>query len=218
MQTHSMKRHEMVRGQLEEAGVKETAVLEAMKIVPREEFLPESLQDKAYEGEALYMDNGQTLQKPIIIARMMEALALRGDEKVLEVGTGTGYRSAVLAEIVQDVYTIEKNTAQATQAAHNLEKMDYRNIHIMHKDGVEGWPEEAPFDAILVSAVGPMIPEALKEQVSINGRLVMAVGMHGSEQELTRLTRVSQTEYKEEVLGKILVEDLSKDTGWKEAV
>jgi protein-L-isoaspartate(D-aspartate) O-methyltransferase len=168
-------RRDMVSRQIESRGVRDQRVLEAMRKVPREAFVPTLLRAKAYADHPLLIAEGQTISQPYIVAYMIEALDLKGGEKVLEIGAGSGYAAAVLAEIAGEVYAIERIGQLAQKAASNLIDAGYHNVHILHADGTKGWVEEAPFDAILVSAGAPFIPETLKNQLATGGRMVVPV-------------------------------------------
>ena len=155
-------RRDMVSRQMVSRGVRDPLVLDAMRKVPREAFVPAHLRADAYADRPLPIAEGQTISQPYIVAYMIEALNLKGGEKVLEIGTGSGYAAAVLAEIAGKVYTIERVGNLAQKAASNLIDAGYQNVHVLHADGTKGWVEEAPFDAILVSAGAPFVPEILK--------------------------------------------------------
>ena len=158
----SRLREDMVENQIAVRGVRSEAVLGAMRKVPREIFLPERLREFAYEDAPLPIAAGQTISQPYIVALMTEALALEGGEKVLEIGTGSGYAAAVLAEIAAEVHTVERIGQLADTAASTLKALGYRNVHVVHADGTLGWPAAAPYDAIIVAAGGPEVPESLK--------------------------------------------------------
>src|SRR3954447_26356471 len=147
-------RAEMVERDILARGVRDELVLDAMRKVPRELFVPENLREFAYEDSPLPLGAGQTISQPYIIAYMAEALMLQGGEKILEIGTGSGYAAAVLSEIVADVYTVERLDQLADSAAARLQELGYRNVHVLHGDGTRGWPEHAPYDAIVVAAGG----------------------------------------------------------------
>ena len=169
-------REEMVEKAIFARGVRSELVLNAMRSVARESFLPAQLREFAYEDAPLPIEEGQTISQPYIVAFMTEALALRGGEKVLEIGAGSGYAAAVLSEIAADVYTVERHGPLAEKAAATLADLGYDNVHVLHGDGTRGWPAHAPYDAIIVAAGGPIIPESLKDQLRIGGRLVIPVG------------------------------------------
>lgn len=157
-------------------GVKDQAVLAAMRRIPRHRFIPLSFSASAYDDSPLPIGHGQTISQPSLVAFMTEALSLQGARKVLEVGTGSGYQAAVLAEIVPHVFTIEIVEPLAAQAAQTLAELGYRNIHKRVGDGYHGWPEEAPFDAIIVTASSEHVPQPLLDQLAVGGRLIIPVG------------------------------------------
>ncbi len=158
------------------SGVQDPRVLEAMRKVPRHEFVPEAERRHAYEDRPLPIGHGQTISQPHIVAIMAEVAEIGPGAKVLEIGTGSGYGAAVLAELAAEVYTIEIVEPLAEDAAATLARVGYRNVHVRAGDGYRGWPEEAPFDAILVTAAPPEVPGPLKDQLKVGGRLVVPVG------------------------------------------
>jgi protein-L-isoaspartate(D-aspartate) O-methyltransferase len=147
-----------------------------MGTVPREDFLPDSLADFAYEDSALPIEAGQTISQPYVVARMIELLELQPTDKVLEIGAGSGYAAAVLSRIASKVYAIERHKVLADQARTRLKNLGYTNVEIIHADGTLGWPDQAPYHAILISAGAPKVPEALKLQLTLGGRMVIPVG------------------------------------------
>ncbi len=181
-------RERMVQTQIAARGIKDPRVLEAMRKIPRHLFVEEALKDQAYGDYPLPIGEGQTISQPYIVALMTEALELKGPEKVLEVGTGSGYQAAILAELARQVFSIERYPSLAYRAKRLLEQLGYRNVIIKVGDGTKGWPEMAPFDAIIVTAAGPKIPEPLLEQLKDGGRLVMPVGDEWS-QSLIKVTK-----------------------------
>jgi protein-L-isoaspartate(D-aspartate) O-methyltransferase len=166
----------MVQHQLRGRDIVDERVLHAMERVRRELFVPEGERKRAYDDAALPIAGGQTISQPYMVARICEALALRGDERVLDVGTGSGYQAAVIAELADEVFTIERIPELAAQARANLGAAGYGNVHVHVGDGTLGLPEEAPFDAIAVAAAAPEFPQSLYEQLKLRGRLVVPVG------------------------------------------
>jgi protein-L-isoaspartate(D-aspartate) O-methyltransferase len=207
-------RGEMVDDAVASRGVRSELVLRAMRTVPREDFLPERLREFAYEDSPLPIEEGQTISQPYIVAFMTEALALQGGERVLEIGTGSGYAAAILSEIAGEVYTVERIGQLAEKAASTLADLGYDNVRVLHGDGTKGWPEHAPFDGIVVAAGGPKVPESLKEQLKIGGRLVIPVGRDPRVQELVRITRISEKEFKREDLADVRFVPLVGQEGW----
>jgi len=206
----------MIDYQLAARGLHDQSVLDAVNAVPREEFVPTDLVEFAYSDAPLPIAASQTISQPYIVALMSAALELKPGECVLEVGTGSGYAAAVLAEIATDVYSIERHKILADTARRRLEELGYRNIQVLYGDGTLGWPEHAPFDAIVVAAGGPDVPESLKEQLAIGGRLVIPVGSSLRTQKLLRVRRISENEYQEEDLGDVRFVPLIGAAGWED--
>ncbi len=192
-------RERMVRSQIEARGVRDARVLAAMRAVPRHELVPSQLRQQAYADHPLPIGQGQTISQPYIVAYMTEKLKLSGDERVLEIGTGSGYQAAVLGELAAEVYTIEIVESLARRAARDLKKLGYENIHARHGDGYRGWPEEAPFDAIIVTAAPGQIPEPLVEQLAVGGRMILPVGE--AYQELILITRDEEGVHRRRLIG-----------------
>ena len=209
-------RKQMIDYQLAARGLHDQSVLDAVNAVPREEFVPTDLVEFAYSDSPLPIAASQTISQPYIIALMTAALELKPDDRVLEVGAGSGYAAAVLSEIATDVYTIERHKILADTARSRLEQLGYRNIQVLFGDGTLGWPEHAPFDAIVVAAGGPDVPENLKKQLAIGGRLVIPVGSSLHTQKLLRVRRISENEYQEEDLGGVRFVPLIGAAGWED--
>ena len=169
----------MVERQLRDRDVSDERVLDAMDKVPRELFVPEELRDRAYDDAALPIGGGQTISQPYMVAKICEALALRGDEHVLDVGSGSGYQAAVLAELAAEVDTIERIPELAERARANLAAAGYGEVRVHVGDGSRGLPDQAPFDAIAVAAAAPELPQTLYDQLEPRGRLVVPVGRRG---------------------------------------
>jgi protein-L-isoaspartate(D-aspartate) O-methyltransferase len=191
-------REAMVAGQIEKRGVRDERTLAALRKVPRHLFVPPALAAEAYADHPLPIGHDQTISQPYIVAFMTEALGLRGGETVLEVGTGSGYQAAVLAEIAARVYTVEIVAPLAEAAGERLKRLGYRNVEVRAGDGYLGWPEKAPFDAIMVTAAAPRVPEPLKQQLKDGGRLVIPVG--DEYQELLVVTRKGSAYAEDRVL------------------
>ncbi len=191
----SQRRSAMVENHIAGHGIESQLVLEAIQAVPREVFLPLHLRELAYQDASLAVAEGQAISQPYVVARMIEELCLKGGEKVLEIGTGTGYSSAVLSHIAADVYTVERVGQRAEKAAAALAAIGCRNVHVRHADGARGWPDHAPYDAIMVSATLPEIPESLRSQLKIGGRLLVSAGGDERNPALMRMTRQSELQY-----------------------
>jgi protein-L-isoaspartate(D-aspartate) O-methyltransferase len=210
------QRMKMVDTQIRARGIRDPRVLKALEKVPRHLFVNEALRDQAYNDNPLPIDGGQTISQPYIVALMTEALELTGSEKVLEIGTGSGYQAAVLAELVDHVFSIDRIASLAGNARRLLESLNYYNIAIRVGDGTLGWKDEAPFNAVMVTAGAPDIPKTLVEQIAVGGRLVVPVGGRHS-QVLMKLTRLSESvnDVKKEDLGGCRFVDLIGEYGWE---
>lgn len=184
---HALERKRMVREQIERRGIADPRVLGAMESVPRHLFVPESFQGNAYEDGPLPIGDGQTISQPYIVAFMSEAMRARPTDRVLEIGTGSGYQTAVLSRLVRQVFTIETRPQLAETARARLREIGCANVTVRLGDGHDGWPEESPFDAILVTAAPHEVPQALLDQLAVGGRMVIPLGT--LDQELVRLTR-----------------------------
>ena len=185
----SARTRERLVQRLAEQGIRDLRVLDRMRHVPRHLFVDEALASRAYEDTALPIGFGQTISQPYAVARMTEALAAGGPlQRVLEIGTGCGYQTAVLAAFAAEVYTVERIEPLVGRARRNLRELKIRNVRFRHGDGNAGWPARAPFDGILLAAASPVVPPALLEQLGVGGRLIAPVGPEGR-QELMRYTR-----------------------------
>ncbi len=207
-------RKDMVDRQLIARGVADPLVIQAMNEVPRHLFVSEALVDSAYGDFPLPIGEGQTISQPYIIAEMTQSLDLKGSERVLEIGTGSGYQAAILAKMVYRVYTIERNHPLFLQARTLFDRLRFHNIVTRYSDGTQGWKEESPFDAIMVTAGGNQIPSPLVDQLALGGRLVMPVGGHFS-QDLVKLTK-TETGIQKESLGGCRFVKLIGQHGWNE--
>ncbi len=192
-------RERMVKDQLESRGIRDARVLAAMRAVPRHEFVPAEVRSRAYSDSPLPIGYGQTISQPYVVAAMSEALALEGDERVLEIGTGSGYQAAVLAELCREVYSIEIVPELAVSARAVLERLGYDNVQVREGDGYQGWPEHAPFDRVIVTAAPDHVPQPLVDQLAVGGRMVIPVGT-GS-QELILITRTPDGVKRETMMG-----------------
>jgi protein-L-isoaspartate(D-aspartate) O-methyltransferase len=211
---YAWARERMVQEQIIARGITDARVIAALRKIPRHLFVDAGLVNRAYDDSALPIGDKQTLSQPYMAARMSEALRLGGDEKILEIGTGSGYQTALLAEIGFNVFSVEKLRALSRKARQLLDRLGYQNIALHVGDGTIGWSEHAPYDAIIVTAGAPSPPKPLLEQLAIGGRLVIPVG---DEQEQT-LVRVSRTRfsYKEERLGECKFVKLLGKFAWRE--
>jgi protein-L-isoaspartate(D-aspartate) O-methyltransferase len=190
-------RIEMVEDQIERRDVRDKKVLKAMQNVPRHEFVPDHLKKYAYADEPLPIGEDQTISQPYIVAYMTEYLNLEPNHKVLEIGTGSGYQAAVLAEIIDTVYTIEIVEVLATRAKQTLERIGYENVFVKGGDGYKGWPEHAPFDAIIITAAPTKIPQPLLQQLKVGGHMILPLGDYS--QELVLIEK-RENDYKQEKL------------------
>ncbi len=199
------ERMKMVDTQIRRRGVTDEDVLAAMETVPRHEFVPDHLQGQAYADHPLPIGHGQTISQPYIVALMTELLQLSNTDRVLEVGTGSGYQAAILAQIVDEVYTIEIIEPLALQARERLKRLGYTNVHVRHGDGYYGWEEHAPYDAIIVTAAPDHIPQPLIQQLKDGCRLVIPVGPPGGYQTLWQVTKEGDKIEKRNVTGVLFV-------------
>ncbi|HKK57338.1 protein-L-isoaspartate(D-aspartate) O-methyltransferase [Marinobacter sp.] len=209
------RRQAMVDLQIAGRGIDNPQVLSAMRCVPRERFLAPEMRAQAYEDRPLPISEKQTISQPYIVAYMTAAMQLTGGGSVLEIGTGSGYAAAVLAEIANRVVTVERHKSLADRARKILHELGYDNVEVVQADGTLGWPEGAPYDGIVVTAGGPSVPRALKDQLAVGGRLVIPVGDRETEQALVRITRVSEDEFHEEQLSRVRFVPLVGEAGWQ---
>ena len=207
------QRDRMVETQIARRGICDEHLLRAMRCVPRERFVAESLAELAYEDTALPIDEHQTISQPFVVATMIEAAHIMPGAKVLDVGTGSGYAAAIISLIAGRVYAIERHERLAQSARQRLETLGYNNIDIRAGDGSTGWPEAAPFDAIHVAAAGPEVPPALKAQMALGGHLVMPVGLDGA-QWLVKVTRTGEETFDQETLYAVSFVPLIGRQGW----
>ncbi len=185
----SMQRHRMIERLRDHYKIIDERVLEAMSEIPRHRFVPEAIKSQAYNDNALPISGGQTISQPFIVAKMTELLGLTGSEKVLEIGAGSGYQTAVLASLARKVFSIERLSSLADEANRRLQSLGYRNYTLKVDDGTEGWSVYSPYDAMLVAAGGPKVPEPLVSQLKIGGRIVIPLGEDKQKQILYRVTR-----------------------------
>ena len=188
-QDYGLQRRAMVDEQIRQRGIREREVLKAMEQVPRHLFVPESVRPKAYEDAALAISPGRAIYQPYVVALMTSLLDLDRGDKVLEVGTGTGYHAAILSRIAREVYSIEIDSSAAAQASKRLSGLGYPNVFVRHGDGYQGWAEKAPFDAILLSVAPPRVPKPLIDQLRVGGKMVVPVG--GFFQDLLVITKTA---------------------------
>lgn len=210
---YERQREEMVKKQIAARGITDPNVLAAMQKVPRHLFVNEALIDQAYGDHPLPIGEGQTISQPFIVAEMTQALALSKDDRVLEIGTGSGYQAAILAEIVFRVYTIERIYSLYVKARKLFDSLGYHNIVMRYADGTLGWKEESPFDAIIVTAGSPVIPQTLIQQLAIGGRMVIPIGNQHS-QELVKIIR-EEKGIRQISLGGCRFVKLVGEYGWK---
>ena len=199
------ERMDMVKYQIRDRGVTDPRVLRAMEHVLSHEFVPDDYVDQAYADHPLPIGHGQTISQPYIVALMTELLDLKETDRVLEIGTGSGYQAAILSEIVADVYTVEIVEPLATEAKERLERLGYNNVHVLYADGYYGWQEHAPYDAIIVTCAPDHIPQPLVQQLADGGSLVIPVGPPGGYQTLWQITKQGQEIKKRNVTGVLFV-------------
>ena len=213
-QEFTQRRERMIAQQIEARGIHDAAVLQAMRAVPREAFVMDGYQNYAYDDTPLPLPEKQTISQPYVVALMMRALRLQPSDRVLEIGTGSGYAAALLGQMVKEVHTVERLKQLVTYARQRLSLLGYDNIFVHHGDGTLGCPENAPYNAIVVAAGGPDVPQTLKQQLVIGGRLVMPTGDSERRQYLICLTRKSEFEYRQTNLGAVAFVPLIGAEGW----
>jgi len=216
MSRYNKQRTRMINNHLMARGITDERVLKTMATVPRHLFVDEGIQDQAYSDNPLPIGSRQTISQPYIVGLMTEALELKGTEKVLEIGTGCGYQTAILAELADRVFSIERIASLAFRAQKTLDSLHYFNILIRAGDGTYGWSEESPFDAIIATAGAPKIPETLKEQLAVGGKLVIPIGSQSSQTllKITRMSKKTDDMEIEDLCGCRFV-DLIGEYGWK---
>ncbi len=209
----AMQRHRMVERLRDHYKIRDERVLDVMSQLPRHRFVPEAIMSQAYNDNALPISAGQTISQPYIVARMTELLELQGTEKVLEIGTGSGYQTAVLASLARKVFSIERLLALADEADRRLRSLGFRNYSLKVDDGTEGWSVYSPYDAMLVAAGGPRVPEPLVSQLKIGGKLVIPIGDDQQKQVLIRVTR-TEDGFEKENFGPCAFVPLIGSYGW----
>ncbi|MGH7241884.1 MAG: protein-L-isoaspartate(D-aspartate) O-methyltransferase [Phycisphaerales bacterium] len=207
-------RERMVDRQIRSRGITDERTLEAMRKVPREEFVSEGLEEFAYEDSPLPIEEGQTISQPLIVALMIEALEVKPGDRALEIGAGSGYAAAVLSRVAREVFAVERFESLAAMANARMKRLGYNNVRILRGDGTLGWPEYAPYDVIMVSAGGPEVPESLLKQLAVGGRLVIPVGTDQRSQKLLRIRRTSEHQYQQDSLGSVQFVPLIGTEGW----
>ncbi|MBW2186564.1 MAG: protein-L-isoaspartate O-methyltransferase [Desulfuromonadales bacterium C00003068] len=212
---YSIARRRMVAQHVVARGITDKKIISVMEEVPRHLFVEEALQGQAYTDYALPIGEKQTISQPFIVAAMTEALTLQQDDRVLEVGTGSGYQAAILSRLVSHVFSVERIVSLARRARRILDSIHYSNVHIHVSDGSNGWAEQAPFDAIIVTAGAPEVPQNYLDQLTIGGRLVIPVG-NGNSQVLKRIIRTADQTFSEEDLLDCRFVPLIGEHGWSE--
>jgi protein-L-isoaspartate(D-aspartate) O-methyltransferase len=214
-ETFAERRQAMVKFHIAARGIVDQGVLQAMRTVPREAFVPPTMAEFAYDDIPLSIGEGQTISQPYMVAMMTEALQLSATDRVLEIGTGSGYAAAVLSCLVKQVYTVERLEPLYRLARCRLRHLGYHNVCVHQGNGTLGWPEHAPYDAIVVTAGGPDVPLALQEQLAVGGRLVIPVGPHPRAQRLVRVRRTSASAFQRDELGYVRFVPLVGAQGWQ---
>jgi protein-L-isoaspartate(D-aspartate) O-methyltransferase len=209
------QRQQMVEQQIRGRGIRDPAILAAMAEVPRELFVVPEYRAQAYDDTPLPIPAGQTISQPYVVALMIEALQLTMADRVLEIGTGSGYAAAVLSRIAREVYTVERHQELVMYARERFLELGYHNVKVRHGDGTLGWPEHAPYNGIVVAAGGPQIPLSLRQQLAPGGRMLIPVGRHRERQQLVRITRHNEGHFKQEKLGHVRFVPLIGREGWR---
>jgi protein-L-isoaspartate(D-aspartate) O-methyltransferase len=210
----ALNRERMVKEQIAGRGIKDLAVLRAMRTVPREVFVSERYQRYAYDDTPLPISGRQTISQPYVVALMIDRLELDPQDRVLEIGTGSGYAAALLGQIVREVHTVERIKELVNYARERLGLLGYDNVHVHHGDGTLGWEPEAPYDGIIVAAGGPTVPESLKDQLAEQGRLIIPVGRSERRQYLIFVTRTGEESFQQSEMGAVAFVPLIGDEGW----
>jgi protein-L-isoaspartate(D-aspartate) O-methyltransferase len=211
---YAAARERMVAEQIAGRDINDPDVLAAMRAVPRERFVLEPYRQYAYDDTPLPIPANQTISQPYIVAYMIAALHLSPTDRVLEIGAGSGYAAAILGRIAREVYTIERHCKLADYARNRLADLGYDNVWVRCGDGTLGWPEHAPYDGIIVAAGGPAVPESLRAQLALGGRLIMPIGRSRSQQHLILVTRRADERYDDEMLVPVAFVPLIGDEGW----
>jgi len=217
MADFASEREDMVERQLRRRGITEPDILDAFRAVPREAFVGEDVSQHAYGDYPLPIGAGQTISQPYIVALMIQAAAIGAGDKVLEVGAGSGYAAAVISRIADKVIGIERHHELVDTARERLRRLGYANVEIVEGDGTLGWPDEAPYDAVLAAASGSHVPESLIAQLVPGGRLIIPLGEPGWAQELVKVTRLTDGSLKRENLGGVRFVPLIGEEGWSDA-
>lgn len=210
----SRQREKMVEEQLQGRGIRDPRVLDAMRTVPRHRFVSPQEQKHSYEDHPLPIQAGQTISQPYIVAYMLQALALKGEEKVLEIGTGSGYQAALLGRLAKEVHSVERHEILAKDAAKVLGDLVIANVKVHHGDGTKGWPKEAPYEAIIVAASAPIVPQPLLQQLTDSGRLILPVGVAWGQ--ILQLWRRKGEEFDYDELVPVAFVPLIGEHGWGE--
>ena len=214
MDEYQIPRERMIQHLRSHYKIHDERVLDAMRLVPRHFFVPEALKSQAYKDNALPIASKQTISQPFIVARMTELLELNNQSKILEIGAGSGYQTAILAQLAKTVYAVERVSLLAEEANRRLQNLNIKNVSLRCADGTNGWAENAPFDGILVAAGSPSMPEPLLKQLKTGGRLVIPIGENPKSQKLIRVTRTANN-FKTEDFGACAFVPLIGEHGWK---